>query len=49
MLIKNITYDQKSDVETNPFKVVYDGPIRERGATNKINYVDTSYLSNPFL
>ena len=49
MLIKNITYDQKSDVETNPFKVVYDGPIRERGATNKINYVDTSYSSNPFL
>ena len=53
LLIKNITYDQKSEVDTknenNPFKVVCDGPVRERGGTNKINYVDTSYSSNPFL
>ena len=37
------------DKETNPFKVVFDGPVRERGGTGKINYVDNSFSSNPFL
>ena len=35
--------------EANPFKVVFDGPVRERGGTNKINYVDNSFSSNPYL
>tara|TARA_B110000285_G_C14835439_1_gene472864 strand:+ start:145 stop:312 length:168 start_codon:yes stop_codon:yes gene_type:complete len=26
-----------------------NGPIRERGGTGKINYVDNSYSSNPFI
>jgi hypothetical protein len=35
--------------EANPFKVILDGPIRERGGTGKVNYVDNSFSSNPFL